>query len=63
MAQAVSPFDDTKLAIEPTIENGFYYDFDLEHTITPEDLQIIEAEMTKIAKRRFTYNTKRIILS
>ncbi len=51
MAQAVLRlWPDTKLAIGPTIENGFYYDFDLEHTITPEDLQIIEAEMTKIAK-------------
>ena len=33
----------TKLAIGPAIENGFYYDFDSEHTFVPEDLEKIEA--------------------
>lgn len=40
----------TKLAIGPAIENGFYYDFDSEHTFVPEDLEKIEAEMKKIVK-------------
>ena len=51
MAQAVKRlFPETKLAIGPAIDNGFYYDFDTEHTFTPEDLEKIEAEMKKIAK-------------
>lgn len=51
MAQAVKRlFPDTKLAIGPAIDTGFYYDFDSEHTFTPEDLEKIEAEMKKIAK-------------
>ena len=40
----------TKIAIGPAIENGFYYDFDSEHTFVPEDLGKIEAEMKKIVK-------------
>ena len=51
MAQAVKRlFPETKLAIGPAIDTGFYYDFDSEHTFTPEDLEKIEAEMKKIAK-------------
>ncbi len=51
LAQAVKRlFPETKLAIGPAIDNGFYYDFDTEHTFTPEDLEQLEAEMKKIAK-------------
>ena len=51
LAQAVKRlYPDTKLAIGPAIDTGFYYDFDTEHTFTPEDLTAIEAEMKKIAK-------------
>ena len=51
MAYAVMKlFPDVKFAIGPSIENGFYYDFDTEHRFTPEDLEKIEAEMKKIAK-------------
>lgn len=51
MAQAVKRlFPDAGFAIGPAIENGFYYDFDLPRTLTPEDLQAIEAEMKKIIK-------------
>lgn len=51
MAQAVKRlFPDVKLAIGPAIDTGFYYDFDTEHTFTPEDLTAIEAEMKKIVK-------------
>jgi threonyl-tRNA synthetase len=39
---------ETKIAIGPVIKNGFYYDFDLEHRFTPDDLEKIEAEMKKI---------------
>ena len=51
LAQAVKRlFPDTKLAIGPAIDTGFYYDFDTEHAFTPDDLEKIEAEMKKIAK-------------
>lgn len=51
MAQAVLRlWPDAKLAIGPVIENGFYYDFDLDHSISSEDLELIEAEMQKIIK-------------
>ncbi|MCD8391073.1 MAG: threonine--tRNA ligase [Firmicutes bacterium] len=51
LAQAVKRlFPDTKLAIGPAIDTGFYYDFDTEHAFTREDLDALEAEMKKIAK-------------
>ena len=51
MAQAVRRFwPDTKLAIGPTVEGGFYYDMAISEAMTPEHLVKIEAEMRKIAK-------------
>jgi len=51
MAQAIERlFPDASFGIGPAIENGFYYDIDLEHSITPEDFSLIEAEMKKIIK-------------
>lgn len=50
-AQAIKRlWPETKLAIGPAIENGFYYDIDLDHRLVPEDLEKIEAEMKKIVK-------------
>lgn len=43
-------YPEAKIAIGPAIENGFYYDFDLDHRLVPEDLEKIEAEMKKIVK-------------
>jgi threonyl-tRNA synthetase len=52
MAAAVLElFPGTKLAIGPSIETGFYYDFDLPHKFTPEDLEKIENKMSEIIKR------------
>jgi threonyl-tRNA synthetase len=52
MAHAVKElFPEAKLAIGPAIEEGFYYDFDLERTFTPEDLSLIEKKMSEIIKR------------
>ncbi|RLD13556.1 threonine--tRNA ligase, partial [candidate division KSB1 bacterium] len=49
MAQAIKRlFPEAKLGIGPSIEDGFYYDIDLERPITPEDFPVIEAEMAKI---------------
>jgi len=53
MAQAVKRlYPNTKLAIGPSIDDGFYYDFDSEVNFTNEDLKAIEAEMKKIVKER-----------
>ena len=51
MAQAVKRlFPEAKMAIGPSIENGFYYDFDVENSFSDEDLLKIEEEMKKIEK-------------
>lgn len=51
MAQAIKRlYPDVKLAIGPSIDDGFYYDIDSEESITAEDLTKIEAEMKKIVK-------------
>jgi len=56
MADAVVRlFPGARLAIGPPIENGFYYDFDLEHKFTPEDLQHIEQEMARIVKENHAF--------
>ncbi|MDD3718388.1 MAG: threonine--tRNA ligase [Actinomycetota bacterium] len=52
MAQAVTElFAGTKLAIGPSIADGFYYDFDLETSLTPDDLPRIEERMAEIVER------------
>lgn len=51
MAAAVlEMFPEAKFAIGPSIENGFYYDFDLPRTLIPEDLEILEEKMRAIIK-------------
>ena len=51
LAQAVKRlFPDTKLAIGPAVDDGFYYDFDAKESFTPDDLAKIEAEMKNIVK-------------
>jgi threonyl-tRNA synthetase len=53
LAQAVKRlYPETKLAIGPAIDGGFYYDFDTPHPFTPEELLKIEAEMKKIVKEK-----------
>jgi threonyl-tRNA synthetase len=54
MAQAVKRiFPEVKLGIGPSIEKGFYYDFYINKTFSPEDLQKIEKEMEKIIKENY----------
>ncbi len=49
MAQAIKRlYKNVKLGVGPVIENGFYYDVDMEEALTPEDLPKIEKEMKKI---------------
>ncbi|HDK27152.1 MAG TPA: TGS domain-containing protein, partial [Candidatus Atribacteria bacterium] len=52
MAQAVKElFPEVKLAIGPAIKDGFYYDFDIERSFTPEDIVAIEQKMKEIIER------------
>ena len=54
MAQAVQElYPGAQLTIGPPIENGFYYDIDVDVTFTPEDLKTIEARMKKLAKKKY----------
>ena len=46
-------FPDVKMAIGPTIENGFYYDVDLDRSLTQEDLDAIEKRMLELAKTNY----------
>ena len=56
-------FPGTKLAIGPSIEEGFYYDFDTKHKFTPEDLEKIEKEMEEIVKQNLFFVRKEITKS
>ncbi len=59
MAQAVKQlFPDVKVGIGPSIENGFYYDFDREQAFTDEELEQIEERMKELAKEKFPYQRK-----
>ena len=46
-------YPDAKMAIGPTIENGFYYDVDLEHRLTDTDLEALEKRMLELAKTSY----------
>ena len=67
LAQAVKRlFPKAKLAIGPAVEDGFYYDFDIDEKFTPDDIVKIEAEMKKIVKEdheitRFTLSKKEAV--
>jgi len=61
MAQAVKTlFPDAKVAIGPAIENGFYYDFDVEKPFSPEDLERIEAKMAEFIARKLSFHRKEV---
>ena len=51
---------DAQFAYGPPIENGFYYDFQMKHRITPDDFEKIEAEMKKISKENQKFEWKGI---
>src|SRR5947208_1257080 len=57
MAEAVLElFPDGKIAIGPPIEDGFYYDFHLPRSLTPEDLAEIETRMKRIIRGKHPFN-------
>ena len=61
MAQAVKKlYKNVKLAIGPTIKNGFYYDFDLDVSLTQDDLQKIEDEMNKIISKDLKFTRQEV---
>ena len=63
LAQAVKRVfkdEQVKLAVGPAIENGFYYDFDMEHRLNEEDLHKIEKEMKHIVKENLKLERKEI---
>ena len=64
MAKAVKNlFPHAKLAIGPAIDVGFYYDFDLEHTFTPEDFAAIENEFKRIVEKDEKFERKEISIA
>ncbi len=51
---------DVKMAIGPTIDNGFYYDVDLEHKLTEEDMAALEKRMLELAKTNYDVVKKKV---
>ncbi|MFH0714517.1 MAG: TGS domain-containing protein, partial [Candidatus Diapherotrites archaeon] len=61
LAEAVLKlFPKAKPAVGPAIEDGFYYDFDVEKPFTPADLEKIEVEMKKILSKKISFERKEI---
>ena len=59
MAHAVKRlFPEAKVTIGPVVEDGFYYDFDIEKPFTPEDLELIEKEMKKLSDAKIDIRRK-----
>ncbi|WP_261835449.1 threonine--tRNA ligase [Vibrio ishigakensis] len=53
-------YPEAKMAIGPTIDNGFYYDIDLEQSLTQEDLEKIEKRMKELAKTKYQVIKKKV---
>ena len=51
---------DTQMAIGPTIDNGFYYDVDLDRSLTQEDLELLEKRMLELAKKDYDVIKKKV---
>ena len=56
-------FPDVKMAIGPTIDNGFYYDVDMDHSLTQDDLVKIEKRMLELAKTSYDVVQKSWLLA
>jgi len=64
MAHAVKDiFGNVKFGIGPTIENGFYYDFELKQALTPENLQKIEKRMKELIKQNIIFEKKVVTIA
>jgi len=53
-------FPDAKFGIGPAIEDGFYYDFELRRSLTPEDLPVIEKKMGDLIRANLPFNYKEL---
>lgn len=62
-AAVLKEFPDAKLGIGPTIENGFYYDFLLPRSLTPEDLKEFEKTMRELAKKGLPFSGREVALT
>ena len=61
LAKAITElYPSVKLTIGPAIEDGFYYDIDLDHSITPEEFEKIESKMSEIIKRDEAFTRKEV---
>ena len=61
MAQAIKRlYKDVKFGVGPVIESGFYYDIDMEESLTPEDFPLIEKEMKKIINENLAIVRKEV---
>jgi threonyl-tRNA synthetase len=59
-AAVLKEFPDAKLAIGPTIDTGFYYDFELPRSLTPDDLKTFEKTMRKLAAQNLPFTGKKV---
>ena len=59
-AAVLQKFPDAKLAIGPTIENGFYYDFELSRSLTPDDLKEFEKAMRKLIGQNLPFTGEEV---
>jgi len=55
-AAVLEKFPDAKLGIGPVIENGFYYDFELSRSLTPDDLADFEKSMRKLVNKKLPFS-------
>ena len=59
-AGVLKEFPDAKLGIGPTIDNGFYYDFELPRSLAPEDLKTLEKTMRSLVNKKLPFTGKKV---
>lgn len=59
-AAVLEMFPEAKFGVGPSIENGFYYDFDLPRTLVPEDLPLLEEKMRELIKQNLPFERQEI---
>lgn len=59
-AAVLKEFPDAKLGIGPTVENGFYYDFELPRAVTPDDLKIFEKTMRTLVNKKLPFTGREV---
>src|SRR5580698_5454647 len=59
-AAVLKEFPDAKLGIGPTVENGFYYDFQLPRAVTPDDLKTLEKTMRSFVNKKLPFTGREV---